>query len=628
MVLENFLIDVDVLWDRAGKELYEKPDARAGRKMRVRVTNKGLVEDLTGYALNLGWRSTIDETKFGLDAFTAVDITKGIFELPYTSGMLTNIGTLLGTLQLVPPAGTPTESNNFMITVKRSGVDVEAIQSETSFTALTSALLQVQNLESTYAPELLSVKQQLEQTRTQWVNVNDFKKIGIETDDTLRIQRAIDSIPNGGVVYFPNVYGGYVVSSSVLINNHNTSLIGDGFVELHMPKQTTNKDLIRINNGNNCIISGFKFIADGALNGMDSKIECIKIINATNITIENIISENMLYTVKADYGVSNINKLTTRNISGTGCAMFMHIANCDGWFGDNLRSELDVASTTALDHHYYIKCKVSNIQLSNVFCKNSGGGHAIQFDRYQSGIPDEPIGNELAKNKNITIANLTVVNCGCALMFNSEIENITVINLIVDTMNRNDLGVFDVSKGKLDGFKATNIVAKNINTLFNFSANHEGVGSFEIFGVTIKGNTRNRLQSYGSVKLLKLKSITYENVIPDVAVGGLLYVFNGNFAKIVFEDVFLDATRPLGSANDVVRFAADFVGKVYMNNVVCNLDTNETGVVSLFYKFTGASISIIANGVHTSKVSKPFNNLVKNTDIIYYSCTKDFTPLA
>lgn len=184
MVLENFLIDVDVLWDRAGKELYEKPDARAGRKMRVRVTNKGLVEDLTGYALNLGWRSTIDETKFGLDAFTAVDITKGIFELPYTSGMLTNIGTLVGTLQLVPPAGTPTESNNFMITVKRSGVDMEAIQSETSFTALETALVEVtgwnariddveqdfidraNNLDATYPTRLVSVEQQLEQKAT------------------------------------------------------------------------------------------------------------------------------------------------------------------------------------------------------------------------------------------------------------------------------------------------------------------------------------------------------------------------------------------------------------------------------------------------------------------------------
>lgn len=31
MALENFLIDADILWDRAWKELYEKPEARAGR---------------------------------------------------------------------------------------------------------------------------------------------------------------------------------------------------------------------------------------------------------------------------------------------------------------------------------------------------------------------------------------------------------------------------------------------------------------------------------------------------------------------------------------------------------------------------------------------------------------------
>jgi hypothetical protein len=182
MVLENFLIDVDVLWDRAGKELYEKQQARAGRKMRVRVTNKGLVEDLTGYTLNLGWKSTIDETKFGLDAFAAVDITKGIFEIAYTSGMLTNIGTLVGTLQLVPSVGNATESNNFMITVKKSAVDAESMQSETSFTALVNALVSVNdwnaridaveadfiaranNLDATYPTRLLSAEQQLAQT--------------------------------------------------------------------------------------------------------------------------------------------------------------------------------------------------------------------------------------------------------------------------------------------------------------------------------------------------------------------------------------------------------------------------------------------------------------------------------
>lgn len=193
MVLENFLADADILWDRAGKKLFEKPEARTGRIMRVQVTNRGVVEDLTGYTLNLGWTSTKDETKFGLDAFEAADITKGIFELEYTSGMLTNIGTLKAALQLVPTVGNTVESNNFAITVTRSAVDAEGVQSETSFSTLTTALVQVngwnatidgkvidweadmaatkqlyidnmEEVESTYPIELNSVKQQLEQT--------------------------------------------------------------------------------------------------------------------------------------------------------------------------------------------------------------------------------------------------------------------------------------------------------------------------------------------------------------------------------------------------------------------------------------------------------------------------------
>lgn len=164
MVLENFLIDVDILWDRVGKGLYTNPEARAGRKMRVQVINDGIVEDLTGYALNLGWTSVKDATKFGLDAFEVVDITEGLFEIPYTSGMLSNYGYLTGTLQIVPPAGNLIESNNFDITVRKSGIDASAIQSSTSFTALAEALIKVNNLESTYAPDLNAVKQQLEQT--------------------------------------------------------------------------------------------------------------------------------------------------------------------------------------------------------------------------------------------------------------------------------------------------------------------------------------------------------------------------------------------------------------------------------------------------------------------------------
>ena len=176
MVLENFLIDADILWDRAGKELYETPEARTGRIMRVQVTNRGVVEDLTGYTLNLGWKSTVDETKLGLDAFEAVGITKGIFELEYTSSMLTNIGTLKATLQLVPVAGNTVESDNFVITVTKSAVEAEAIQSETSFTALAMALVDVNAWNATISGKVIDWEADMEATKQTYITtMNDVE---------------------------------------------------------------------------------------------------------------------------------------------------------------------------------------------------------------------------------------------------------------------------------------------------------------------------------------------------------------------------------------------------------------------------------------------------------------------
>ena len=144
MVLEQFIIDADIIWDQVGKTFFENPEAKPGRIMRVQVVNAGIVEDLTGYTLNLGWTSVRDPSKFGLDAFDDVDITKGIFEIEYTSGMLTNIGPLNASLLLVPPGeGRPIESNNFKLTVKNSAINPGAIQGETSFSTLENALVEV-----------------------------------------------------------------------------------------------------------------------------------------------------------------------------------------------------------------------------------------------------------------------------------------------------------------------------------------------------------------------------------------------------------------------------------------------------------------------------------------------------
>lgn len=176
MVLENFLIDVDILWDRVGKGLYEKPEAGAGRKMRVKVVNSGVVEDLTGYTLNLGWKSQKDPTKFGLDAFEVVDVTKGIFEIAYTSGMLSNLGYLTGALQLVPTVGEPIESNNFVITVVKSAVDAEAIQSETSFTALALALVDVNAWNATIDGKVIDWEADMAATKQLYIdNMNEVE---------------------------------------------------------------------------------------------------------------------------------------------------------------------------------------------------------------------------------------------------------------------------------------------------------------------------------------------------------------------------------------------------------------------------------------------------------------------
>lgn len=216
MVLEQFIIDADIIWDQVGKTFFENPEAKPGRIMRVQVVNAGIIEDLTGYTLNLGWTSVRDPSKFGLDAFDVVDITKGIFEIEYTSGMLTNIGPLNASLQLVPPGlGRPIESNNFKLTVKNSAINPEAIQGETSFSTLENALVEVNGwnaridlveqefkdradaLDGAYPVRLVSVEQQASKNGTNIENekVNNLTDLDLSSQSL--VIAGIDSLTNG-----------------------------------------------------------------------------------------------------------------------------------------------------------------------------------------------------------------------------------------------------------------------------------------------------------------------------------------------------------------------------------------------------------------------------------------------
>lgn len=142
MVLNDFRSQV-IEWDKATGKIYESITASEGdsngRKLIVHVLNEREEEDLTGSVLSLAWHFKENQ---GLDAFVPIDATKGIFEIYYTTGMLSNTGTLTASLVLVTPDGR-IESESFKIFVQESVVDDTAVQSQNSFTALTQALVEL-----------------------------------------------------------------------------------------------------------------------------------------------------------------------------------------------------------------------------------------------------------------------------------------------------------------------------------------------------------------------------------------------------------------------------------------------------------------------------------------------------
>ena len=150
---------IDVYWDKATRRIYEEIRSSSsdekGRKLTVQIVNDGQIQDLTNVALNLYWETQDGENR-GLDPFEPLDAENGIYELYFRTGMLEHVGKLNAHLHLVDTTGAIT-SEPFTIVVFE-GVDVDAMASEDELSALTQALVQVNNLETTYAPRLNAVE--------------------------------------------------------------------------------------------------------------------------------------------------------------------------------------------------------------------------------------------------------------------------------------------------------------------------------------------------------------------------------------------------------------------------------------------------------------------------------------
>ena len=210
MALDNFR-RIDMQINRANDYQIEtqfvKEGDYNGRELVVQITNAGEVSNQTGVSLNLGWHHE-DAGNSGLDPFTAVDASKGIFKFTYPTEMLI-AGDVTASIQILDGEKI-TLTRNFKITVEKNPVTEDAIVSENSFTVLQEALKTV----SQYDNRIANVEERIENTKT--VNVLDFGAVGDGVaDDTSIIQNVSNSLNDGDTIIFPE--GAYRTTGTITI---------------------------------------------------------------------------------------------------------------------------------------------------------------------------------------------------------------------------------------------------------------------------------------------------------------------------------------------------------------------------------------------------------------------------
>lgn len=180
-------------WNRANNQIYDRVEANSGdsngRTLFVQILNGGMVEDLTGAVLSLAWNKG---TVQGLEAFDEVDAKKGQFRLFYPTGMLVNHGVLQASLVLVDVTGR-IESKPFDIIVHKGTVDDEAVESDNKFTALTTALIRVSQVQAEFDGLYADKSLMMDTLKVEKSNEMDQLKAGKSTElDQLKADKTTE----------------------------------------------------------------------------------------------------------------------------------------------------------------------------------------------------------------------------------------------------------------------------------------------------------------------------------------------------------------------------------------------------------------------------------------------------
>lgn len=303
----------DLIWDKANRKFYDNIEANEsdqnGRRLTVQVLNQSVIEDLTNATLSLYWKS-LNGNK-GLDAFTAIDASKGLFEVHYTTGMLSNSGKLKAHLVLVDVEGRII-SHEFTITVSK-GIDDSAIESSDSFTALTTALATVNEYDKKIEDFKAETNAQLAHNTKQlgytdkWENVKawgakananfynendgnyyaDASFTELSNDDTKAIN---DALLTGRNIRIPE--GNYLITSPILSNKNDQKISGDGRDKTFIFCQgaingieKTENEIVR-----HITIEGLTINSDPTNKGEHG----IKVINASRLTVRHVIINDFI----------------------------------------------------------------------------------------------------------------------------------------------------------------------------------------------------------------------------------------------------------------------------------------------------------------------------------------------
>lgn len=160
-------VQIDTINTRVNADLFAKEGDANGRGMVVQITENGMIKDTTGITLRLQW-SHISVGTSGFTDFEVVDATKGLYKLIYPTSML-HRGRVEAFIRITDN-GILSGTRNLLITVERMVGSDETIEASDDFSALQTALIQLDAWNVTIGGKVDTWEADMEATKQVYID--------------------------------------------------------------------------------------------------------------------------------------------------------------------------------------------------------------------------------------------------------------------------------------------------------------------------------------------------------------------------------------------------------------------------------------------------------------------------